>query len=81
MTTVSYTTAQKTSLTEQAKRWKDHMVAAIMSDDFDADEDSFRNLFKDTLNFSRLEIMSDSEDFHTDNGNKKVKCLYSLSLG
>ena len=61
MATIAYTATQKTSLTEQAKRWTDNMVAAIMSDDFDADEDSFRNLFQDTLNFSRLEIMSDDE--------------------
>ena len=61
MATIAYTATQKTSLTEQAKRWTDNMVAAIMSDDFDADEDSFRALFQDTLNFSRLEIMSDDE--------------------
>ena len=54
MATIAYTATQKTSLTEQAKRWTDNMVSAIMSDDFDADEDSFRNLFQDTLNFSRL---------------------------
>ena len=61
MATIAYTAAQKTSLTEQAKRWTDNMVSAIMSDDFDADEDSFRTLFQDTLNFSRLELMSDDE--------------------
>ena len=60
MTTVAYTTAQKTSLTDQAKRWTNDMVAQIMSDDFDADEDSFRNLFQETLNFSRLEVMSET---------------------
>lgn len=61
MTTVAYTATQKTSLTDMAKRWTDHMVSTIMSDDFDADEDSFRALFQDTLNFERLELMSDDE--------------------
>ena len=60
MATVAYTAAQKTSLTDQVKRWTEQMVAQIMSDDFDADEDSFRTLFQDTLNFSRLEVMSDT---------------------
>jgi len=61
MTTIAYTATQKTSLTDMAKRWTDHMVSTIMSDDFDADEDSFRALFQDTLNFERLELISDDE--------------------
>ena len=61
MTTIAYTATQKTSLTDMAKRWQNHLVETIMSDDFDADEDSFRTLFQDTLNFERLELMSDDE--------------------
>ena len=68
MTTVAYTAAQKTSLTDQAKRWQDHLVDAIMNDDFDADEESFRALFQDTLNFSRLEVMSDTSSMEVNTG-------------
>ena len=72
MATVSYTAAQKSSLTDQAKRWTEQMVQQIMSDDFDADEDSFRTLFQETLNFSRLEIMSEQQITST-NTNKRQK--------
>ena len=68
MTTVAFTAAQKTSLTEQAKRWQDHLVATIMSDDFEADEDSFRALFQDTLNFSRLDLMSEDSSIEVNSG-------------
>jgi hypothetical protein len=74
MTTVTYTAAQKTSLTDQAKRWQDHMVSAIMSEEFDADENSFRNLFQETLNFSRLELMSEtSTEVPTGKRQKRMK--------
>ena len=73
MTTVAFTAAQKTSLIEQAKRWTNDMVSQIMSDDFEADEDSFRALFQDTLNFSRLEIMSEASFMLVNSGKTTAK--------
>lgn len=54
MTTVSYTTEQKSSLIELSKKWNKNMVTTIMRDEFDADEDSFRALFNSVLNSSTL---------------------------
>ena len=61
------------------------MVQQIMSDDFDADEDSFRTLFQETLNFSRLEIMRNNKShlltpISVKNVKKRLKTLTLLQI-